>query len=97
MKKIYSFIVVLAAVAFVSCGGNANKNAEEQAPETVEMEQAECTGDCANCTQNGQHEACDGCEGDHKNCPEQAEQCENCPEEQAKDCGNCPQEEHCQK
>ena len=31
MKKILSFVVVLASVAMVSCGGNANKKAAVEA------------------------------------------------------------------
>ena len=38
MKKIYAFIVVVAAAAMVSCAGNANKQAAAE---------AECCGECA--------------------------------------------------
>lgn len=46
MKKIFSFVIVLAAVAMVSCGGNANKNAaaEEAATEASACEA--CTEKC---------------------------------------------------
>ena len=37
MKKIYAFIVVVAAAAMVSCAGNANKQAAAEA-ETVEAD-----------------------------------------------------------
>lgn len=49
MKKIYAFIVVVAAAAMVSCAGNANKPAAAEA-ETVEVaaeEVKECCGECA--------------------------------------------------
>lgn len=44
MKKIFSFVIVLAAVAMVSCGGNANKNAaaEEAATEAAATEASAC-------------------------------------------------------
>lgn len=48
MKKIYAFIVVVAAAAMVSCAGNANKQAAAGA-ETVEVaaeEVSECCGEC---------------------------------------------------
>ena len=42
MKKIYAFIVVVAAAAMVSCAGNANKQAAAEDAETAfEFEQAE--------------------------------------------------------
>ena len=44
MKKIYAFIVVIAAAAMVSCAGNANKPAAAQT-ETVEVA-AEEVGKC---------------------------------------------------
>ncbi len=52
MKKIFSFVIVLAAVAMVSCGGNnASKPAEAQAAEQCCGECAEkaegCCGECA--------------------------------------------------
>lgn len=52
MKKIFSFAIVLAAVAMVSCGGNTTKPAaaaEEPATEVAaEATDAEgaCCGDC---------------------------------------------------
>ncbi len=49
MKKIYAFIVVIAAAAMVSCAGNANKQAAAEV-ETVEVaaeEVSECCGECA--------------------------------------------------
>lgn len=30
MKKIFSFVIVLAAIAMVSCGGNTNSQAAEE-------------------------------------------------------------------
>lgn len=56
MKKILSFVVVLAAAALVGCAGNQNKKAAEaQAGETVIEAAAcdkcdkECAGDCEKC------------------------------------------------
>ncbi len=44
MKKILSFVVVLASVAMVSCGGNANKKAAvEAAVENCCEQSEECT------------------------------------------------------
>ncbi len=47
MKKILSFVVVLASVAMVSCGGNANKKAaveaEVEAVENCCEQSEECT------------------------------------------------------
>ncbi len=47
MKKILSFVVVLASVAMVSCGGNANKKAaveaEAAAVENCCEQSEECT------------------------------------------------------
>ncbi len=43
MKKIFSFVVVLAAVAMVGCAGNSNKKAAEaEATEAA----VECTEEC---------------------------------------------------
>lgn len=43
MKKIFSFVVVLAAVAMVGCAGNSNKKAvEAEATEAA----VECTEEC---------------------------------------------------
>ena len=44
MKKIYAFIVVVAAAAMVSCAGNANKQA---AAEAAVEEVSESCGECA--------------------------------------------------
>ncbi len=45
MKKIFSFVVVLAAVAMVSCCGNSNKNA------AAEAEATEAAASCEGCTE----------------------------------------------
>lgn len=44
MKKIFSFVVVLAAVSMVSCCGNGNKNEEKAA--CCEGEAVECAEGC---------------------------------------------------
>lgn len=41
MKKFYSFLIVAAAVAMVSCAGNANKSADAEAVEEVAVEACE--------------------------------------------------------
>lgn len=66
MKKIFSFVVVLSAVAMVSCAGNANKNAavEVEATEIVAAEPAAACDSTKTCC-----EACDSA----KTCCEQAE------------------------
>lgn len=50
MKKIFSFVVVLAAVAMVGCAGNSNKKAAEVEAEAteaaVECTAVECTEEC---------------------------------------------------
>lgn len=45
MKKIFSFVIVMAAVAMVSCGGNTNKKAAEAAATRTE------TTDCSQCAE----------------------------------------------
>ena len=45
MKKIFSFAIVLAAAAMISCGGNANQAAQAEA-EAPAVEAA-CCGECA--------------------------------------------------
>ena len=65
MKKILSFVVVMAAAAMVSCAGNPNKKAAEaQAEQTVveaaagEKCEGECTEECEKCDSA----ACEKCE-----------------------------------
>lgn len=48
MKKIYAFIVVVAAAAMVSCAGNANKQAAAEAG-TVEVAVEEVSESCGEC------------------------------------------------
>ncbi|MDE6445556.1 MAG: hypothetical protein K2L06_01685 [Alistipes sp.] len=61
MKKIFSFVVALAAVAMVGCCGNANtKSAEAQAEETVVEAQAEENTCCGAC-EKSDSTACDKC------------------------------------
>lgn len=49
MKKIFSCVIVLAAVAMVSCCGNSNKKAAEGA--AVEATAVEATDACAGCAE----------------------------------------------
>lgn len=62
MKKIFSFVVILAAVAMVGCCGNSNKKAAETVEATVVEAAAPATESaCEGCT-----EKCDStatCEG----------------------------------
>jgi hypothetical protein len=47
MKKLFSFVLLVAAVAMVSCAGNANKKAAEaEAATTPAVEQADTTKKC---------------------------------------------------
>ena len=63
MKKIVSFVIVLAAVAMVGCGGNSNKKAAEGAAAEKCDSTAACCAEKADSTK-----AC--CE---KSCCEKAE------------------------
>lgn len=69
MKKIFSFVIVLAAVAMVSCGGNATKPAEAAEVETVATEVVEevveacdstacCAADSTACEKAAEGECC---------------------------------------
>lgn len=58
MKKIFSSVIVLAAVAMVGCAGNPNKKAAEVEVEATEVVSAEAqccekcdSTECADCTQ----------------------------------------------
>ncbi len=44
MKKIFSFVVVMAAVAMVSCCGNSNKKAAESGAAAAATEASACAG-----------------------------------------------------
>lgn len=75
MKKIFSFVIVLAAVAMVSCCGNSNKKAAEG--ETAATEASACAG----CEEKCAAEACDStksccaekCDSTKSCCAEKAE------------------------
>ena len=54
MKKIFSLVIVLAAVAMVSCGGNANKKAAAEAAAT----EAAATVEAAACEKCDSTAAC---------------------------------------
>ena len=72
MKKIFSFVVVMAAVAMVSCCGNSNKEAAAVATEASA---------CAGCDAKCDAEACDSsksccaekCDSTKSCCAEKAE------------------------
>ena len=57
MKKIYAFIVVVAAAAMVSCAGNANKQAAAEA-ETVEVAVEEVSESCGECADSVKADSC---------------------------------------
>ena len=57
MKKIYAFIVVVAAAAMVSCAGNANKQAAAEA-ETVEVAVEEVSESCVECADSVKADSC---------------------------------------
>ena len=66
MKKIFSFVIVMAAAALVGCAGNTTKKAAEaEAAEAPAVEAAApaqeeacgecaegCTGNCESCSEN---------------------------------------------
>ena len=46
MKKFFSFAIVMAAAAMISCGGNTNSQAAAEDVEEVAVEATECCGEC---------------------------------------------------
>ncbi|MEG1700410.1 MAG: hypothetical protein RRY33_03930 [Alistipes sp.] len=64
MKKIFSVVIVLAAVAMVSCGGNATKPADAveveatEVVETVVPDSTACCADSTACEKAAEGEAC---------------------------------------
>ena len=69
MKKLFTLMVIVAAAAMVSCGGNkANKAAEAEAAVTECCEEAkECCGECeGECCKEGE------CQEEGKTCCEAA-------------------------
>lgn len=57
MKKVYTFIVIVAAAAMVSCAGNANKPAAAN-EEAVEVATEETTANCAECPDSLKSDSC---------------------------------------
>lgn len=49
MKKIFSFVIVLAAVAMVGCCGNSNKKAADGTAAVAATEASACAGCTAKC------------------------------------------------
>ena len=81
MKKIFSFAIVLAAAAMISCGGNANQAAQAEA-EAPAVEAA-CCGECAEkaaeeCCAEKQEGCCGKAECDKAECDKEA--CAECAE-----------------
>ena len=65
MKKLFSFAIVLAAAAMISCGGNTNAKAADDAAEEATVE---CCGECC---ENAEGKCCG--EGECECCQEAAE------------------------
>lgn len=85
MKKIFTLVVLLGAVAMVGCCGNNTKKAaaaEAVATETVEAAPAaECCGKC-----EGEQQCTEGeCADCEKKCTED-KQCAECTKEQKAEC-----------
>lgn len=79
MKKIFSFVIVLAAVAMVSCCGNSNKKAAEgEAAAATEVSA------CAGCEEKCAAEACDSTKSC---CAEKCDSTKSCCAEKAE--GEC--------
>ncbi len=79
MKKFYSFLIVAAAVAMVSCCGNANKTAAAAEAEGAAVEACDkaccdkadsCKKEC--CKENAEEAACEGCADCEKKAEEAA-------------------------
>lgn len=72
MKKFFSFVIVMAAVAMISCGGNANNNAANEVE--AEVTETVCEGcekaDSTCCCEGEECEKADSCCG---KCAEKAE------------------------
>ena len=72
MKKIFAMVVMAAAFAMVSCGGNPNKKAAEAETRSEQTEccEGECCGECeGECCKK---ECCAETEGCQEACCEQA-------------------------
>lgn len=73
MKKIFSFVVVMAAVAMVSCCGNSNKKTADGEAAAVATTEASA---CTECTEKcDSEEACcaEKCDSTKDCCAEKAE------------------------
>ena len=70
MKKLFTLMVIVAAMAMVSCGGNKAKKAAE-----AEAAAVECCGECC----EGEGECCKGegecCKGEGDCCKGEGESC----------------------
>ena len=78
MKKIFSFVVVMAAVAMVSCCGNSNKKAAEG-----EAAAAAATTEAAACT-----ECTEKCDSTEACCAEKCDSTKDCAEKAEGECCN---------
>ena len=78
MKKIFSFVVVMAAVAMVSCCGNSNKKAAEG-----EAPAAPATTEAAACT-----ECTEKCDSTEACCAEKCDSTKDCAEKAEGECCN---------
>ena len=78
MKKIFSFVVVMADVAMVSCSGNSNKKAAEG-----EAAAAAATTEAAACT-----ECTEKCDSTEACCAEKCDSTRDCAEKAEGECCN---------
>lgn len=73
MKKIFSFVIVLAAVAMVGCCGNTTKKAAEvEAAATEAVAAPACEGACAEKCDSAACAACEKCDSTKACCAEKA-------------------------
>ena len=78
MKKIVSFVIVLAAVAMVGCCGNSNKKAAQGEAAAVATEASACAGCDAKCD-------AEACDSSKSCCAEKCDSTKSCCAEKAED------------
>ena len=76
MTKIFSFVVVMAAVAMVSCCGNSNKKAAQGEAAAVATEASACAGCDAKCD-------AEACDSSKSCCAEKCDSTKSCCAEKA--------------
>lgn len=74
MKKIFTFVIALAAVAMVSCAGNSNKKAAEGAETRTEAAAcSKCTEKCDSAKESCGEGCCEKADTTKACCGEAAE------------------------